>query len=936
MATIDLGKVALTPKGEYIAGNIYEKLDLVSYDGSGYASLIDNNVDLPTVGASWALVAEKGDTGESGSFADLTPEQIAILQQPAVDATQAANNAATLATQKANDADSAAQSATTAASSANTAATNANNAAANALTGIKGTATPASSPTSYTTGYLYEKYNVYEAGTYTNFKDASLAPIVVTSGDLAGNFVFIEVTNGVAKKVVIEIPANQYHFDPSQIVPSEALYQDNTLAGDIIKRIDKKNGINANYKKVTNYYDGSAMSDAKVDGKLYLKYNSEYYKITTGGNDINLESVGIIYNDVTKAVQNQLIILKLINANYRICIKDKLFLEPNTSDIDLLNAESIYIFGDNPKSEIQFSKSGIFLKPPSVLNFFVIKGIKFNAFEDTANTIIYKTGSKIVVQSLIIENNEFYKNIGFRVYGINGDASYFKSIQISNNKYYESKSYVYLFNDINFENILISKNQVYNMSFNFFFQGYNFENPLKDTGIVIVENNKVVNDDSCFCNTSGYHTFALLVGGNSIYRNNYVEGLKAKIANVAVYDVYQSTDNGEYYNNISKNNISFGTVSDGGTKALYKAKGGTNKICDNNTFTIEEEWIDKIVSENIGALKTNCWVGLISPNTVAENPSDITFTNNRVNVYKIKNATLKSQNGIKNLNISNNSINFDSLDSDSSGFFGIRQDNNFGLKRVYNFNNNDIIVRNKNQNYINIVTGITSLVSTDEIILNINRNNFIGCYPHFTYQLNINEINILGNTSNWENSTVSSATFSSFRETIAKKALILDNINIVNGNKNFYEYPFEIGFGKLEYEILSNYQIRQYSGDYGFVLPRKSENYKYLFKRETSTLEVDKIELDFLIKYTIESGVSYIQFKDYTTNIVHKIDITSPSFLFPNGTNTQIVLNVNDMLGATIGYLRLGVFNGNPIVNYVQNTVPKFTKNLKISHNVQD
>lgn len=43
---------------------------------------------------------------------------------------------------------------------------------------------------------------VFEAETYTNFKDASLASIVVTSADLAGNFVFIEVTNGVAKKVV--------------------------------------------------------------------------------------------------------------------------------------------------------------------------------------------------------------------------------------------------------------------------------------------------------------------------------------------------------------------------------------------------------------------------------------------------------------------------------------------------------------------------------------------------------------------------------------------------------------------------------------------------------------------------------------------------------------------------------------------------------------
>ena len=72
--------------------------------------------------------------------------------------------------------------------------------------GIKGTATVTSSPTPYVSGILFEKYNVYEAGTYTNFKDASLAPIVVSSGDLADNFVFIEVTNGVAKKVMNSKP----------------------------------------------------------------------------------------------------------------------------------------------------------------------------------------------------------------------------------------------------------------------------------------------------------------------------------------------------------------------------------------------------------------------------------------------------------------------------------------------------------------------------------------------------------------------------------------------------------------------------------------------------------------------------------------------------------------------------------------------------------
>lgn len=76
-------------------------------------------------------------------------------------------------------------------------------------TGIKGEATPTSSPTTYNpTDYpdgLFEKWEIKTSGTYTNFLDASTPtpqPIQVTSDDLLNNFVQIWVTNGVSKKVL--------------------------------------------------------------------------------------------------------------------------------------------------------------------------------------------------------------------------------------------------------------------------------------------------------------------------------------------------------------------------------------------------------------------------------------------------------------------------------------------------------------------------------------------------------------------------------------------------------------------------------------------------------------------------------------------------------------------------------------------------------------
>lgn len=72
----------------------------------------------------------------------------------------------------------------------------------------KGEATPTSSPTPWTSGDpdLFEKWDVKTAGTYTNFKDGSNQPIVISQADLDANYVQIWVTNGVSQKVTSKKP----------------------------------------------------------------------------------------------------------------------------------------------------------------------------------------------------------------------------------------------------------------------------------------------------------------------------------------------------------------------------------------------------------------------------------------------------------------------------------------------------------------------------------------------------------------------------------------------------------------------------------------------------------------------------------------------------------------------------------------------------------
>lgn len=103
---------------------------------------------------------------------------------------------------------------------------------------------------------------------------------------LSDEFFFFE-GNKLKKTPISKIPwvqevtniinENTYNVDPEQIVPSEALYNDDTLAGDILKRVDKNTGENVNYREVTTWHDGSVIDDTKVDGVIYLKKDNKYY-----------------------------------------------------------------------------------------------------------------------------------------------------------------------------------------------------------------------------------------------------------------------------------------------------------------------------------------------------------------------------------------------------------------------------------------------------------------------------------------------------------------------------------------------------------------------------------------------------------------------------------------------------------------------------------
>ena len=70
--TYELGRIGLNLRGEYNSETAYEKLDVVTYNGSSYAAKASCTGVLPTNTASWLLLAQ-GNPISAITYADTLP-----------------------------------------------------------------------------------------------------------------------------------------------------------------------------------------------------------------------------------------------------------------------------------------------------------------------------------------------------------------------------------------------------------------------------------------------------------------------------------------------------------------------------------------------------------------------------------------------------------------------------------------------------------------------------------------------------------------------------------------------------------------------------------------------------------------------------------------------------------------------------------------------
>ena len=92
MATTNLGKVSGTPKGEYDPIITYERLDIISHNGSSYIAKQTSTGVTPIDGEFYTLIAEKGDGGSFvkkayKTYAAMDADKVNIPANSSVDVT---------------------------------------------------------------------------------------------------------------------------------------------------------------------------------------------------------------------------------------------------------------------------------------------------------------------------------------------------------------------------------------------------------------------------------------------------------------------------------------------------------------------------------------------------------------------------------------------------------------------------------------------------------------------------------------------------------------------------------------------------------------------------------------------------------------------------------------------------------------------------------
>jgi len=326
---------------------------------------------------------------------------------------------------------------------------------------------------------------------------------------------------------------------------------------------------------------------------------------------------------------------------------------------------------------------------------------------------------------------------------------------------------------------------------------------------VIISHNNVKCLDEWYHNESStlYLAFAVVESNDLLYEYNIVEGIKSK-TRIATYDLYASSKDVIYQNNIWKNNICF--VADV-NNTLLKAKGnGGKRSYLNNRFIVEKSFIEKHddlnnvkiwflsnESETIWDIQNNSFdVYCLCSQLSKTNITDLTIKNNVFNIEKWYESAFFIYYNDSKVNISDNKINVIGGDS-----FTFIQSNSTTDKADITINGNELILGNSKRLFQNVKASSfimeNNIIKTygdistrvlfyeckleNSIIKNntIITNDTVGFLPSDIVDLE--EFNIRIKSNKLSNSGWSRLSFKSYPSSNKSSVTFLVNMSVFNG-----------------------------------------------------------------------------------------------------------------------------------------------------------
>lgn len=459
-------------------------------------------------------------------------------------------------------------------------------------------------------------------------------------------------------------------------------------------------------KEEYNSWKDTVLAENNV-AKLQNEINGLGSQLDNIVRKVTCSSLGMTIDDLNK---NNFTLLKNALSNNIIIVVDNLYNLNINSSIDLscdLNikgldktcgfnilSSSANMFNIN-NDNLDICMENIKFKSSIAFEIFNLKNdlIKIRKFE--IQTCTFEGDIRLVNFQFNITTNPQIKRYGIEEF-------YFNNNIVKNTR----RSFI-IMNDMTHNLIEIKYNNVINFDNTFITLAISNDNAFSEQ-LINLKKNVIISHNNVNCLDDWWHeesstlylAFAVVESDNLLYEYNNVEGLKSR-TRIATYDIYASSKDVIYHNNIWKNNICF--VADV-NNTLLKAKGnGGNRSYRNNRFIVEKSFIEKhgdlndvkicfisSVTETIWDIQNNsfdlyCLCSQLSPFQII----DFSLKNNIFNIERWYDSALFIYNDGSKVDISDNKINIIGGDD-----FRLIQSNSTIDKADIFINGNDLTLGN--------------------------------------------------------------------------------------------------------------------------------------------------------------------------------------------------------------------------------------------------